>query len=151
MIQLSSPPFRWFIARPAEIGVPTLPSQHLLGAQCPHFQVGVVCCSSEPRMCKHLPWAGDPASPEFSVLGRMLTPPGLPPVPAGSGNAERRREKNGNASTAGRAARPPPVTVSVPVVTGSEKQGWRLWGIKKKNIKTGYKKTMVRFHVSSLP
>lgn len=36
--------------------------------------------------------------------------------PAGSGNAERRREKNGNASTAGRAAHPPPATVSIPTV-----------------------------------
>ena len=55
-------------------------------------------------------WKATQLALKFSILTSY---PGLPPA-AGNGSAERRRERNGNASTAGRAARPPPATVSVP-------------------------------------
>ena len=61
----------------------------------------------------HSTWQATQLALEFSILTSY---PALP-LPAGNGSAERRRERNGNASTAGRAARPPPATVSVPPVT----------------------------------
>ena len=61
----------------------------------------------------HSTWQATQLALEFSIL---TSSPALP-LPAGNGSAERRRERNGNASTAGRAARPPPATVSVPLVT----------------------------------
>lgn len=78
---------------------------------------------------------------EFSVVGCTLTHPGLPPFArAGSGNAERKKEKNGNASTAGRAARPPPVTVSVPMAPGSEELGGGSGALKRSDVKTSHTK-----------
>lgn len=76
---------------------------------------------------KHLPGTAGPGV-HGSWAGSPLS--WVPPLPpAGSGNAERRRERNGSGSTADRAARPPPVTVSAPL--GQESHlGWKLQGIK---------------------
>ena len=55
-------------------------------------------------------WQATQLALKFSILTSYH---GLPP-PAGNESAERRKERNGNASTAVRSARPPPATVSVP-------------------------------------
>ena len=61
---------------------------------------------------------------KFSILSACsCLPLGRLPFSAGSGNAERRREKNGNVSIAGRAAHPPPVTVSIPTAAAGCRVG----------------------------
>ena len=73
----------------------------------------------------HSTWQATQLALEFSIL----TSSSALPLPAGNGSAERRRERNGNASTAGRAARPPPATVSVPLVTLPHLQRVPLWSL----------------------